>query len=56
MLLFMRSGLKLGQYFIIAKEIWNEETHVDDAKIAHDNSMIFPIGKPNGAFAKYFVE
>ena len=33
----------------------NKETHVDDAKTTHDNSMIFPIGEPNDAFAKYFV-
>lgn len=51
----MRAGLKLGRYFIISKEIWNEETHVDDDKIAHDNSMIFPIVETNDTFTKYFV-
>lgn len=39
----------------MAKEIWNEKTDLDDAKVAHANSMIFPIGEPNDAFAKYFV-
>lgn len=39
----------------MAKEIWNEQTNTDDAKTAHLNSMIFPIGEPNDAFAKYFV-
>lgn len=39
----------------MVNEIWNKETHVDDAKTAYANSMIFPIGEPNDAFAKYFV-
>ena len=38
------------------KALWDEETLVDDSKIAHANSMIFPVGEPNNAFAKYFVE
>ena len=43
---------KAWAVFRMAKEIWNEKTHINDAKIAHSNSMIFPIGEPNDAFAK----
>lgn len=41
--------------FNMAKEVWNEETEAADAKTAHENSMIFPIGKPNDGFAQYFI-
>ena len=41
--------------FRMAKEVWNEEENCDDAKNQHEASMIFPIGKPNDAFAQYFV-
>ena len=27
----------------------------DDAKAAHESQMVFPIGVPNDAFAKYFI-
>ncbi len=40
--------------FRMAKEIWTEK-EIDDAKQAHQNSMIFPIGVPNDGFAKYFI-
>lgn len=40
--------------FRIAKEVWAEETPAD-AKAAHANSMVFPIGAPNDGFAKYFI-
>lgn len=46
---------KAWAVFRMAKEIWNEQTDKDDAKTTHLNSMIFPIGEPNDAFAKYFV-
>lgn len=46
---------KAWAVFRVAKEIWNEQTNTDDAKTAHLKSMIFPIGEPNDAFAKYFV-
>lgn len=39
----------------MAKEVWNEEVENDDKKAAHAASMIFPIGEPNDAFAKYFI-
>lgn len=41
--------------FNMAKEVWNEETEAADAKTAHENSMIFPIGKTNDGFAQYFI-
>lgn len=41
--------------FRMAKEVWAEETTAEDAKTAHENSMLFPIGQPNDAYAKYFV-
>lgn len=41
--------------FRMAKEIWTEDTDGSDAKTAHANSMLFPIGEPNDAFAKFFI-
>ncbi len=41
--------------FNMAKEVWNGEVEATDAKTAHENSMIFPIGKPNDGFAQYFT-
>ena len=41
--------------FRMAKEVWTEEVSDADAKAAHENSMVFPIGKPNDAFAQYFI-
>lgn len=40
--------------FRLAKEVWHEETTAD-AKEQHQQEMIFPIGEPNTAYAKYFV-
>ena len=40
--------------FNIAKEVWTEDA-VTDAKSAHENGMVFPIGAPNAAYAQYFV-
>lgn len=40
--------------FRMAKEVY-QEGGSDDAKSAHQNSMIFPIGEPNEGFAQYFV-
>ena len=41
--------------FRMAKEVWAEEGSEADAKSAHAASMLFPIGKPNDAFAQYFI-
>lgn len=40
--------------FRLAKNVWNDGDAADE-KQAHENSMIFPIGEPNTAFAKYFI-
>jgi len=41
--------------FRMAKEVWVEEADGADAKAAHANSMVFPIGAPNDGFARYFI-
>ena len=41
--------------FRLAKEVWNEELTGEDAKAAFQREMIFPIGEPNTAFARYFI-
>ncbi|MCR4943727.1 MAG: carboxymuconolactone decarboxylase family protein [Clostridium sp.] len=46
---------KAWAVFRMAKEIWFEESDEDDEKAKHQASMIFPIGAPNDAFAKYFI-
>ena len=40
--------------FRMAKEVW-ADADACDAKQAHQNAMVFPIGAPNDAFAKYFI-
>lgn len=40
--------------FRMATEVWADDTD-GDAKAEHENSMVFPIGKPNDGFAKYFI-
>ena len=46
---------KAWAVFRMAKEVWDEGAAIDDAKEAHAKSMIFPIGEPNDAFAKFFI-
>ena len=41
--------------FRLAKEVWNEETPALTEKDRYQNTIFFPIGEPNDAFAKYFV-
>ncbi|MCI8326646.1 MAG: cupin domain-containing protein [Lachnospiraceae bacterium] len=41
--------------FRMAKEVWEEKTVMESAREDHENSMIFPIGQPNDAYAQYFV-
>ncbi len=38
-----------------AKDVWAEDVAGDDAKAAFQREMIFPIGEPNTAYAKYFT-
>ena len=40
--------------FRMAKEVWADETG-SDAKAQHQSEMVFPIGKPNDAYAAFFV-
>ena len=41
--------------FRLAKEVWAEDTTGDDAKAAFQREMIFPVGEPNTAYARYFT-
>ena len=40
--------------FNLAKEVWNEDVKGEDSKAAFQREMIFPVGEPNTAYAKYF--
>jgi 4-carboxymuconolactone decarboxylase len=40
--------------FRMAKEVWAEEAPADE-KGRHQQTMVFPIGDPNDAFAQYFT-
>ena len=41
--------------FRLAKEVWNEETPALTGKEKYQNSIFFPIGQPNDAYAQYFI-
>lgn len=41
--------------FTLAKNVWAENTAGEDAKAAFQKELIFPIGEPNTAYAKYFI-
>ena len=41
--------------FNLAKTVWAEDEKPGDAKAAHEASMVFPIGSPNDAYAKFFI-
>lgn len=41
--------------FGLAKEVWADDVKGEDAKAAFQREMIFPIGEPNTAYAKYFI-
>lgn len=41
--------------FRLAKDVWNDDIKGDDSKAAFQREMIFPIGEPNTAYAKYFI-
>lgn len=41
--------------FRLAKEVWNEEAPAMTEKEKYQNTIFFPIGEPNDAFAQYFV-
>lgn len=41
--------------FRLATQIWGQDAAADDARAAHEKGMLFPIGAPNDAFARYFI-
>ncbi len=41
--------------FRLAKDIWADQTAALSAKEKFQQEMIFPIGEPNTAYAKYFI-
>ena len=41
--------------FNLAKEIWNEATSPLSEKDIYAQTIMFPIGEPNTAYAKYFI-
>lgn len=41
--------------FRLAKEVWTDETEAATDKERFQQEMIFPIGEPNTAYAKYFT-
>lgn len=41
--------------FNLAKGIWKDDIKGDDARAEFARAMIFPIGEPNTAYAKYFT-
>lgn len=41
--------------FRLAKEVWNEEAPAMTEKEKYQNTIFFPIGETNDAFAEYFV-
>lgn len=38
-----------------AQEVWSETMTLEDEKAQYQNSILFPIGEPNTAFAPFFV-
>ena len=51
---FYAGWSKAWAAFRMAKEVWTED-NAADAKARHQNEMVFSIGAPNDAFAKYFI-
>ena len=46
---------KAWAVFNLAKEVWTEPTQVLTDKEKYANTIMFPIGEPNDAYAKYFI-
>ncbi len=38
-----------------AKEVWRDTTAADDERLRFEQEMIFPVGEPNTAYARYFT-
>lgn len=45
---------KAWAVFNMAKEVWNEQTPALSEKDKYQNTLLFPVGEPNDAYAKYF--
>lgn len=41
--------------FRMAKDVWTDDVAADDARAAFQREMIFPVGEPNTAYARYFT-
>lgn len=41
--------------FRLAKDVWNEATAAVTEKQHYQNTLFFPIGEPNTAYAQYFI-
>lgn len=41
--------------FRMALEVWKEDDDAGDEKARHQREMLFPMGGPNDAYARYFV-
>ncbi len=41
--------------FRLAKEVWNEEAPTLTEEEKYQNSIFFPVGQPNDAYARYFI-
>ena len=41
--------------FRLAKDVWADDSTADNGMAAFQREMIFPIGQPNTAYAKYFI-
>ena len=41
--------------FRMATEVWNETSDAADARQRFEREMIFPVGEPNDAYARYFI-
>lgn len=46
---------KAWAVFRLAKDVWSTDAPAASAKDAYQNSIFFPIGAPNDAFAQYFI-
>ena len=46
---------KAWAVFRLAKEVWGEEGSAGTERERYQNSIFFPIGNPNDAYAKYFI-
>ena len=52
----MYTGLPKGwEAFRLAKDVWNEAVPEVNAKAQYQNTIFFPIGEPNTAYAQYFT-